>query len=94
MPSIQNLLHVNMAEHKDEEIKKLRKQHQDHVLIQFAKQKDIADTLVPFDHGEKCNFWDMSGNKWIDFCSQLFNLQLGHQHPKVGATNTVVLIIF
>jgi taurine--2-oxoglutarate transaminase len=29
-------------------------------------------------------FTHYTGNKWIDFSSQLFNLQLGHQHPKVS----------
>lgn len=73
-----------------EEVRKLREQHQAHVLIQFAKQKDVAETLVPFDHGEGSNFWDLYGNKWIDFSAQLFNLQLGHQHPKVQLRSVIV----
>lgn len=28
-------------------------------------------------------FWDGEGNKWIDFSSQLININVGHQHPKV-----------
>jgi taurine---2-oxoglutarate transaminase len=28
-------------------------------------------------------FWDGDGNKWLDFSSQLINLNIGHQHPKV-----------
>jgi taurine--2-oxoglutarate transaminase len=28
-------------------------------------------------------FWDGDGNKWIDFCSQIMNVNVGHQHPKV-----------
>ena len=28
-------------------------------------------------------FWDGEGNKWIDFCSQIMNVNVGHQHPKV-----------
>ncbi|MBV9392555.1 MAG: aminotransferase class III-fold pyridoxal phosphate-dependent enzyme, partial [Verrucomicrobia bacterium] len=30
-------------------------------------------------------FWDGGGNKWLDFSSQLINLNIGHQHPKVLA---------
>jgi taurine--2-oxoglutarate transaminase len=30
-------------------------------------------------------FWDGSGNKWLDLCSQLVSLNIGHQHPKVVA---------
>jgi taurine--2-oxoglutarate transaminase len=28
-------------------------------------------------------FWDGDGNKWIDFCAQIMNVNVGHQHPKV-----------
>ena len=28
-------------------------------------------------------FWDGDGNKWIDFSSQLININVGHQHPTV-----------
>ena len=26
--------------------------------------------------------WDYDGNKWLDFSSQLVNVNIGHQHPK------------
>ena len=29
--------------------------------------------------------WDYDGNKWLDFSSQLVNVNIGHQHPKVIA---------
>jgi taurine--2-oxoglutarate transaminase len=28
-------------------------------------------------------FWDGDGNRWLDFSSQLININVGHQHPKV-----------
>jgi len=28
-------------------------------------------------------FWDGDGHRWLDFSSQLINLNLGHQHPKM-----------
>lgn len=28
-------------------------------------------------------FWDGDGNKWLDLSSQLININVGHQHPKV-----------
>ena len=28
-------------------------------------------------------FWDYEGNKYLDFASQLVNVNIGHQHPKV-----------
>ena len=30
-------------------------------------------------------FWDTSGKKYLDFSSQLVNLNIGHQHPKLVA---------
>lgn len=30
-------------------------------------------------------FWDYDGNKFLDFSSQLVNVNIGHQHPKVVA---------
>ncbi len=31
--------------------------------------------------GQGVWFWDGDGNKWLDFSSQLINLNIGHQHP-------------
>jgi len=28
-------------------------------------------------------FWDGDGNRWLDFSSQLININVGHQHPRV-----------
>jgi len=33
--------------------------------------------------GEGSWFWDTDGNRYLDFQSQLVNLNLGHQHPKI-----------
>jgi taurine--2-oxoglutarate transaminase len=30
-------------------------------------------------------FWDEAGTRWLDFSSQLVNMNIGHQHPKVVA---------
>src|SRR5262249_57706696 len=30
-------------------------------------------------------FWDEDGNRYLDFASQLVNINIGHQHPKVVA---------
>ena len=29
--------------------------------------------------------WDYDGNRYLDFSSQLVNVNIGHQHPKVVA---------
>jgi taurine--2-oxoglutarate transaminase len=38
---------------------------------------------IPAVGGEGVYFWDADGKRYIDFSSQLMNLNIGHQHPKV-----------
>lgn len=59
-------------------IKALDKQYHMH---SWSVQKAL-DTIV-FDHGKGAEFWDMDGKRYLDFSSQLMNLNTGHQHPKV-----------
>lgn len=42
-------------------------------------------SLVPVASGSGSYFWDHDGNKYLDFTSQLVNLNLGHQHPRLVA---------
>jgi taurine--2-oxoglutarate transaminase len=37
------------------------------------------------DRAEGVYFWDAKGKRYIDFSSQLMNINIGHQHPKVIA---------
>ncbi|MFJ2722391.1 aminotransferase class III-fold pyridoxal phosphate-dependent enzyme [Streptomyces sp. NPDC087437] len=38
---------------------------------------------IPVAGGSGSWFWDYEGNRYLDFQSQLVNLNLGHQHPKL-----------
>src|SRR5512138_125573 len=38
---------------------------------------------IPMAGGEGVYFWDADGKRYLDFSSQLMNLNIGHQHPKV-----------
>src|SRR5438270_267347 len=40
---------------------------------------------IPVAGGEGCWFWDYDGKRYLDFASQLVNVSIGHQHPKVIA---------
>jgi taurine--2-oxoglutarate transaminase len=40
---------------------------------------------VPVAGAEGRYFWDFDGNRYLDFASQLVNVSIGHQHPKVVA---------
>ena len=52
-----------------------------HVFHSWSAQAQI-DPLVVVG-GEGARFRDETGKKWLDFSSQLTNLNLGHQHPKL-----------
>lgn len=45
----------------EDRVEKLRQQHEDYVLIQFAKQEGACSQLIPFDKGEGSHFWDLHG---------------------------------
>ncbi len=38
---------------------------------------------ITISHGEGAYFWDVGGNRFLDWSSQLFNLNIGHNHPGV-----------
>src|SRR2546423_2509625 len=47
----------------------------------------VQDALqpIPVAGGEGCWFWDYDGKRYLDFASQLVNVSIGHQHPKIVA---------
>lgn len=61
-----------------QEIVKLNKEY---TLFSWSIQS--ATNPIPISHAEGVYFWDNDGNRYIDFSSQLMNLNIGHQHPKV-----------
>jgi len=54
-----------------------------HVFHSWSAQA-LIDPL-PIAAGEGSTFWDYAGNAYLDFSSQLVNLNLGHQHPDLVA---------
>jgi taurine---2-oxoglutarate transaminase len=40
---------------------------------------------IPIAGAEGRYFWDFDGKRYLDFASQLVNVSIGHQHPKVVA---------
>jgi taurine---2-oxoglutarate transaminase len=52
-----------------------------HILHSWSKQSDVNP--VPIAGGLGSYFWDYEGRRYLDFGSQLVNLNLGHQHPKI-----------
>jgi taurine--2-oxoglutarate transaminase len=52
-----------------------------HVLYPWSVQNAIDPIAVAGAEGRY--FWDYDGRRYLDFASQLVNLSLGHQHPKM-----------
>jgi taurine--2-oxoglutarate transaminase len=52
-----------------------------HVFHSWSAQRALAPAVVA--GGEGAWFWDEAGKRYLDFSSQLVNLNLGHQHPVV-----------
>ncbi|MEW6376764.1 MAG: aminotransferase class III-fold pyridoxal phosphate-dependent enzyme [Thermodesulfobacteriota bacterium] len=54
-----------------------------YVIHSWMAQKDFKPFIIT--GGEGAVIWDETGKRYLDFSSQLFNVNAGHQHPKVIA---------
>ncbi len=54
-----------------------------HVFHSWSAQAMIDPLPVKGALGSE--FWDFDGNRYLDFSSQLVNVNIGHQHPKLVA---------
>jgi taurine---2-oxoglutarate transaminase len=61
----------------------VRKDDRAHVFHSWSAQ-GLIDPL-PVAGAEGSWFWDYDGHRYLDFSSQLVNLNIGHQHPKLVA---------
>ncbi len=56
-------------------------ENRDYTLFSWSVQKSANPIHMAKAQGVW--FWDGEGHKWLDFSSQLININVGHQHPKV-----------
>ena len=49
----------------------------------FSWSVQSAVNPIPVDRAEGVYFWDVDGKRYIDFASQLMNVNAGHQHPRI-----------
>src|SRR5713101_3384149 len=52
-----------------------------YVLYSWSVQNAINPIAVAGAEGRY--FWDYDGKRYLDFASQLVNVNIGHQHPKI-----------
>ena len=55
----------------------------EHVFHSWSAQ-GLIDPL-PIQHAQGSYIWDYDGHRYLDFSSQLVNVNIGHQHPRVVA---------
>jgi taurine--2-oxoglutarate transaminase len=51
------------------------------LLHPWAIQQNATPLLIT--KGKGSHFWDEKGRRYLDFSSQLVNVNAGHQHPKI-----------
>ena len=61
--------------------RKVVEENRDYTMFSWAVQG--ASAPIHMKRGQGVWFWDGDDNRWLDFSSQLINLNVGHQHPKM-----------
>ncbi|MDI6022704.1 aspartate aminotransferase family protein [Leucobacter sp. UT-8R-CII-1-4] len=75
-------LHGNAQSFGDNDAQReVRANDRQYVFHSWSAQGAINP--LPIAKGEGVRFWDYDGNEYLDFSSQLVNLNLGHQHPRM-----------
>jgi taurine--2-oxoglutarate transaminase len=63
------------------EAQRIKEDDQRYVLHSWSIQSKIDP--LPIAGAEGRYFWDYDGKRYLDFASQLINVSIGHQHPKI-----------
>jgi len=61
----------------------VRRDDRAHVFHSWSAQAQIDP--MPIADAKGSYFWDYSGKKYLDFSSQLVNVNIGYQHPRLVA---------
>jgi taurine---2-oxoglutarate transaminase len=77
MTATEELLPVGRSEEE------VRRADRAHVFHSWSAQAVIDP--MPIAEASGSHFWDYQGKKYLDFSSQLVNVNIGHQHPRLVA---------
>ncbi len=72
-------IHNEVAVSNDE----VRQLDRAYVVHSWSMQGNLNPLVIAGAQG--CELWDYEGNTWLDFSSQLVNVNIGYQHPRVLA---------
>ncbi len=73
----------NQAALGDVDVERVRADDRAHVFHSWSAQGHIAP--LPIASASGSHFWDFDGKRYLDFSSQLVNVNIGYQHPKLVA---------
>lgn len=65
----------------DSNTKKVVQENRDYTLFSWSVQEN--SNPIHLKRGEGVWFWDGDDQRWLDFSSQLINLNVGHQHKRL-----------
>ena len=65
----------------DSHSRKVVQENRDYTMFSWSVQG--TSNPIHIKRGQGVWFWDGDDNRWLDFSSQLINLNVGHQHPKM-----------
>jgi taurine--2-oxoglutarate transaminase len=74
---------VAIAETRPGTAEQVLNDDREYVLHSWSVQSALSPLAIA--GGEGRYFWDYDGKRYLDFASQLVNLNIGHQHPRVVA---------
>ena len=77
MTTVQDALQAPASEEE------VRRHDRAHVFHSWSAQASIDP--MPIAEAKGSHFWDYQGKKYLDFSSQLVNVNIGYQHPKLVA---------
>ena len=66
-----------------DEATRIRRDDRAHVFHSWSAQAKIDP--LPIARAEGAYFWDYDGKRYLDFSSQLVNVNIGYQHPRLVA---------
>jgi len=65
----------------DTSAKKIVQDNMDYTLFSWSKQGNLNP--LNLEKAKGCYLWDRDGKKYIDFSSQLMNVNIGHGNQRV-----------
>jgi len=74
---------TDIADKLESSAARVRADDRAHVFVSWSAQAEVNP--MPIARASGSYFWDDDGKRYLDFSSQLVNVNIGYQHPKLIA---------